>query len=300
MIAGRRILLLGHRGLVGHELVRCLSPYGRMVTSGRNSGDHPADLSDPASVDALLASSRPDIIVNAAAYTAVDLAEDHADEANRVNRDLPARLAEFAVENGALLVHFSTDYVFNGSNRRPYVETDPTDPIGVYGSSKLAGELAIHQSGCRHLIFRTSWVYANGGQSFVTKILARAATVKELKIVDDQYGTPTWSRTLAQLTTAAVERSEGIGSGVFHLSSTGQPVSWRGFAVEMLSLCRQRLPESPDVIPVATGEFPTRAQRPAYSALDNSLFQEKFGLRVPDWRQQLQWCLEDFRPFPHP
>lgn len=298
MSIDQKVLLLGLTGQVGHELTRSLAPFGTVITSGRNCGDQPANLSDPDKVDALLASVHPNVIVNAAAYTNVDGAEDEPELAHRLNCDLPGQLAEYAAETESRLIHYSTDYVFNGVNQRPYRESDQVDPVGVYGISKLAGEESIRSSGCRHLIFRTAWVYANHGSNFVKTILKLAAERDELRIVDDQFGTPTWARMLAQLTVSALERADGLPSATFHLSSTGEPVSWYGFAVEFIEMARNRLPRIPRVVPVSTAEFPTRARRPEYSVLDNGAFQREFGLRVSSWRQQLQWCLEDFAEFP--
>jgi dTDP-4-dehydrorhamnose reductase len=225
------ILLTGKNGQVGWELQRTLQPVGK-VAAFSHAG---LDLADAAAIRSKLDEVRPDVIVNAAAYTAVDKAESEPELAHEVNAVAPALLAQEAARRGALLIHYSTDYVYDGAKAAPYVESDKTNPLGAYGRSKLAGEEGIRASGCDHLIFRTSWVYAARGANFLRTILRLAAEREELRIVMDQIGAPTWARLIAEATALALrqalrERSGGqFESGVFHLTAAGE-TSWHGFA----------------------------------------------------------------------
>jgi dTDP-4-dehydrorhamnose reductase len=286
------ILLTGKNGQVGWELRRTLLPIGRVVAV-----DHAElDLADAAAVRRTLDEVRPDIIVNAAAYTAVDKAESEPERAHAVNAAAPLMLAQWAAGNGALMIHFSTDYVFDGAKAAPYVESDPTNPLGAYGRSKRAGEEAIQASGADHLIFRTSWVYCARGANFLRTILRLAAEREELRVVNDQIGAPTWARLLAEATALALrqalaERRHGrFKSGLFHLACAGE-TSWHGFASAIVAgrggLRVQR------VTPITTAEYPLPAPRPANSRLDTGAFRARFGLALPDWRDCLQLCLEE-------
>lgn len=297
MAAKPRVLLLGSEGQLGRELKQACAEEYELVTSSRNQGDHPCDLSDLDQVADLLRKVQPDHIVNAAAYTAVDQAETERDQAFLLNRDLPRLLAQHMAERGGLLIHYSTDYVFSGTGVRPYREDDPTDPVNTYGKSKLAGEKAIEETGCQHLIFRTAWVYGRHGKNFVKTIVRLAAERESLSVVDDQLGRPTCATDLAQLSSAAFAQSLGAStSGIFHLSANGDPVSWYGFAKAFLSWKQTHQPglALAQPSPVPSTEFPTPAQRPSYSVLSNQLFEERFGLTVPIWQDQLNKALRSF------
>jgi len=286
------ILLTGKNGQVGWELARTLLPLGRVAAF-----DHAGlDLADAGALRRTLDEVRPDVIVNPAAFTAVDKAESEPEQANAVNAAAPALLAQEAARRGALLIHYSTDYVYDGAKAAPYVETDPTGPLGAYGRSKLAGEVGVQVSGADHLIFRTSWVYAARGANFLRTILRLAAEREELRIVADQVGAPTWARLLAEATALALrqalaERRHGrFGSGLFHLACAGE-TSWHGFASAIVAGrggLRVKV-----VTPIATAEYPTPAKRPANSRLDTTAFRARFGLALPDWRDCLQLCLEE-------
>ncbi|MEZ5616195.1 MAG: dTDP-4-dehydrorhamnose reductase [Rhodocyclaceae bacterium] len=286
------ILLTGKNGQVGWELQRALLPLGSVAAFGHRE----LDLADAAAVRRKLDEVRPDAIVNAAAYTAVDKAESETELANAVNAAAPALLAQEAARRGALLIHYSTDYVYDGAKAAPYVETDRTNPLGAYGRSKLAGEAGIRASGCDHLIFRTSWVYAARGANFLRTILRLAAERDELRIVADQVGAPTWARLIAEATAHALrqamqERSGGtFDSGVFHLAAAGE-TSWHGFAAAIVA-GRGGL-RVKTVTPITTAEYPLPAPRPANSRLDTAAFRARFGLALPDWRDCLQLCLEE-------
>ena len=286
------ILLAGRNGQVGWELQRTLQPVGKVTAVGHAE----LDLADAAAVRRKLDEVRPDVIVNAAAYTAVDKAESEPEQANAVNAAAPALLAQEAARRGALLIHYSTDYVYDGAKAAPYVETDPTNPLGAYGRSKLAGEEGIRASGCDHLIFRTSWVYAARGANFLRTILRLAAEREELRIVMDQVGAPTWARLIAEATALALrqalaERRHGrFESGLFHLACAGE-TSWHGFASAIVA-SRSGL-RVKTVTPITTADYPLPAPRPANSRLDTSAFRARFGLALPDWRDGLSLCLEE-------
>ena len=300
-----KILLLGANGQLGRELCRCLAPLGSLTSVARHGHDHCLDLSRFAALDRLLGELAPEVVVNAAAYTAVDRAEDEAELCGRVNRDLPAHLARYAAAAQAVLVHYSTDYVFDGMASTPYTEKSVAAPTGVYAKAKYAGETAIRESGCHHLILRTAWVYSNHGRNFLNTILTLARQRSELSIVDDQIGTPTWARSLAQLTAAALLRVRVAGhwqavSGTYHVSANGAPTSWYGFAEIFLRLAAEAGLSGPlaRLRPVGSEAYPTRARRPPYSVLDNRHFEDRFELQVPQWQTQLRWCMEDFVPLP--
>jgi dTDP-4-dehydrorhamnose reductase len=291
-----KLLLLGANGQVGFELQRALAPLGELVCATR-SGTLPgggacarADLADVDSLDALLGDERPDVVVNAAAYTAVDRAEDDADAARLANAEGPAQLARWCHQRDALLVHYSTDYVFDGSARRPYRENDPAAPLGVYGQGKFDGEEAIRASGARHMIFRTAWVYAARGQNFLRTMLRLGRERDQLRVVADQVGAPTPARWIAGATALALARlparAEPSRLGLFHLTAAGE-TSWHGFATAAFedALSAGLMPRVPAVEPIATSEYPTRARRPAYSRLDGRRLYDAFGLRLPDWRR---------------
>lgn len=288
------ILLTGVNGQVGWELARALAPLGRVA--GFTSRD--LDLADPAAIRARVAEIKPRLIVNPAAYTAVDKAESEPDRVRAVNAIAPGVLAEAARKCGAILVHYSTDYVFDGTKDGPYLEDDPTGPLNVYGATKLEGEEAIRASGARHLIFRTSWVYGRRGVNFLLTMQRLMKERPELRIVADQHGAPTWCRTIADATAQALAQylSPARGAdrpepwGTYHLS-TGGATTWHGFAQAIAELTP--LERRPALIPIPSAEYPTPARRPANSRLDNGKLARVFGLRPPDWREALELCLAE-------
>lgn len=289
-----RILLLGGNGQVGTELRRSLAGLGELVVATRegSGATETADLDDPASLGALVDRLRPGIVVNAAAHTAVDRAESESERAFRINAGAPATLAAACARHDAVLVHYSTDYVFDGGSARPYLEDDATAPQGVYGASKLAGEQAIRASGCRHLLFRTAWVYAAHGHNFLRTMLRAGAERNELRVVADQVGTPTPAALIAD-TTAQILRREPAQSGLWHLTATGQ-TTWHGFAEAIFAgaVARGLLARAPKVVPIRTADYPTPAARPAYSVLDTGALQRDFGIELPDWRAALGRVLD--------
>lgn len=276
------ILLTGARGQVGSELQRMLAAVGPVVAR-----DHATlDLEDADALRRAVRDAKPDLIVNAAAYTAVDKAEDDAERAMRVNGFAPGVLAEEAKRTGARLVHYSTDYVFDGTKRSPYVEEDAPNPTSVYGRTKLAGENAIRAAGCRHLIARTAWVYGRGG-NFVRAILRQAERGAPLRVVSDQLGAPTWARDIAQVTMHLVARE---ADGTFHVSAAGQ-ASWHEVALEALCLAGHRV----EVRPVTTAEYGAKARRPAYSVLDNGKLRAAGVTPIGDWRERLARYVDELK-----
>lgn len=294
-----KLLVTGCNGQVGWELARSLMPLGEVVAV-----DFPqCDFTKPESLIAILDAVKPDVIVNPAAYTAVDKAETEIELAMQVNAIAPGVLAEEAKKRGALLVHYSTDYVFDGTKTVPYTEDDAPNPQNVYGRSKLAGEEAIRQSGCDHLIFRTSWVYASRAQNFVKTILRLAKEREELKIVADQIGAPTWARNIADATAHAIhqavsERSWGdFESGVFNMTSAGS-VSWHGFAEAIVSAMRAtpmgETLKIQRILPIPTEAYPLPAARPKNSRLDSARLTRRFSLELPAWDVSLDRCIKEF------
>lgn len=296
-----KILLLGANGQVGFELARSLAPLGELVCatrSGTLAGGAPcltADLAESASLASALDSTRADVIVNAAAYTAVDRAEDESVLAQRINAQALAEIGAHAASHNALAVHYSTDYVFDGAGSRPYRENDATAPLGVYGRSKRDGENALRASGCDHLILRTAWVYAARGHNFLHTMLRLARERDDLRVVGDQRGAPTTARLVAAATTLALGRllARRAGErekllGTYHLCAAGQ-CTWFDFAGAIFAraLAVGLIARAPRLVPISTTEYPTRARRPAYSALDCSKIRDAFGLHLPDWRNGL-------------
>jgi dTDP-4-dehydrorhamnose reductase len=270
-----RILLTGRNGQVGWEVQKALAPLGELTALGRAE----LDLSDAGRLREAVREANPDVIVNAAAYTAVDKAESEREAAFAVNATAPGILAEEAKRNGALLVHYSTDYVFDGAKPVPYVEEDEPNPINVYGASKLAGERAIAGSGCRYLILRTSWVYGPRGSNFLLTILRVARERPELPVVDDQIGAPTSSRAIARATAQVLRPG---AHGTYHLSAAGQ-VSWCGFARAILA----RAGVATAVVPIRSADYPAAARRPRNSRLDCSRLRETFGVALAPWEAGL-------------
>lgn len=291
-----RILLTGVTGQVGGELVRALASVGEVVAPGRAE----LDLADAASVRERVRGVRPRWIVNPGAYTAVDKAESEPDLAYAINAEAVRALGESASEVGAAVIHFSTDYVFEGTGTMPYRETDATGPVSVYGASKLAGELALAETGTAHMIFRTSWVYGATGKNFLRTILKVARERDRLRVVADQHGAPTWSRDLARMTAHVMGRVEDLAGekglaeameefrGIYHAAGSGE-TTWHGFAAEAIAKLHEREPETKlaEVDAIATAEYPTPAKRPANSRLNCERLAERFGWRMMDWRDSL-------------
>jgi dTDP-4-dehydrorhamnose reductase len=285
-----RILVLGKFGQLGWELHRSLAPLGDI-----HAVDYPEiDLMRLVSLDELLHEVQPGVIINSSAYTAVDQAEREAEAAMVINAQAPERLAQWALQNEAVLIHYSTDYVFDGKKGSPYTEKDKPNPLGVYGASKLAGEVAIREVDCAHFIFRTSWVYSLRRESFVTKVLDWAQEQPQLRIVDDQVSNPTWCRMLAEATTSILAKA-GMNChswvnerrGSYHLAGDGYTsrLEWARKILEYDPHRDRQIVK--ELLPAKTKDYPTPAQRPMYSALNCDKFMDTFSLRLPDWREAL-------------
>jgi dTDP-4-dehydrorhamnose reductase len=293
-----RVLLLGKDGQVGWELQRALSPLGRLHAVGRQE----ADFQDLEQLRALVKQVKPQIIVNAAAYTAVDKAESEPDAAYRINAEAPQVLAEEVARLDAWLVHYSTDYVFNGEKSSPYEEGDPTEPLSVYGKTKLQAEQAIRQTHCKHLIFRTSWVYAARGGNFAKTMLRLARERDELKVISDQFGTPTSAELIADVTALALRRltqtNDAIDtpSGTYHLTAGGH-TTWHEYAQYVLELAQARgIPLKTDaasVRAIPTSAYPTPAVRPKNSRMNTAKLTNTFNLHLPDWRFHVQRLVDE-------
>ncbi|MGA8224300.1 MAG: dTDP-4-dehydrorhamnose reductase [Candidatus Acidiferrales bacterium] len=311
-----KILLTGKNGQLGSELARLLPRLGELIALSRQQ----LDLTNAAEIRRTIREHRPQIIVNAAAYTAVDQAEKEEPLARSINTDAPAVMAEEAKKIGAMIVHYSTDYVFDGLKNTPYEEDDAPNPLNVYGKTKLAGEQAIVSTGVPHLIFRTEWVYATSGRNFLLTILRLATQREELRIVRDQIGSPTWSRAIAAATLKVLANLlEKVAddpaaafsaiSGTYHLTAAGK-TSWYEFAKAILEEAARAPKDAPwfeaatsgkqlvtqRVIPITTVEFPTPARRPAYSVLSNHKFRNATNFQLQDWRTQLQMAFRETPP----
>jgi dTDP-4-dehydrorhamnose reductase len=292
-----RILLLGANGQVGHELRRALAPLGALVCttrSGRLDDGEACEVAEfdrPGALKALVDRIAPDVVVNAAAYTAVDRAESEPEAAFLVNVEAPDVLAAACAARDALLVHYSTDYVFDGRAGRPYREDDPVAPINVYGRSKLAGEDAIRASGARHMILRTAWIYADRGHNFMLTMLRLASESRELRVVADQWGSPTPAGLVAD-TTRTLLASPPATAGTWHVAAAGG-TSWHGFAGAVLARAASlgRIAAVPRIVPIASAEYPTPAQRPACSRLDCGRLKRDFGIVMPSWESALDAVL---------
>ena len=293
-----KILLLGCRGQVGWELQRALAPLGELTALDFDSPGLSADFSQPESLAATVQALQPHIIVNAAAHTAVDQAQAEPDLARRINATAPAVLAREAAALGATLLHYSTDYVFDGSGDAPRAEDAPTGPLNVYGQTKLEGELAIRASGCRHLILRTSWVYAARGGNFARTMLRLAAERDALTVIDDQIGAPTGADLLADISAHALRAlaANPALAGTYHAVAAGQ-TSWFDYAQLVIATARalgQPVKVAADAVrPVPSSAFKTAAQRPLNSRLDTSRLQQTFGLTLPPWQQGVQRLLTE-------
>lgn len=286
-----RILVFGKNGQVGRELTRTLAPLGEVSALGRKE----IDLVDADRIREIIRLHRPDMIVNAAAYTAVDKAETEQHLAHAINAAAPRVMAEEAARLQAWMIHYSTDYVFDGTSDRPYSETDTPSPLNVYGITKHEGEVAIAATDARFIVLRTSWVYGVYGRNFVKTMLRLARERDELSIVDDQIGAPTWSRMIAEVTACVASRLEHIGEdarGLYHMTASGS-TSWRMFAEAIFAGAADA--RTPRVVPIKTSEYPTPARRPLNSRLDNRKFAKTFGLSQPDWRNCLNMCLQDMQ-----
>ena len=290
-----KVLLLGGNGQVGRELRRSLAPLGELQVATREGAgaDLVADFERADAVAELVRRTAPGVVVNAAAYTAVDRAENESAAAFRINAEAPAAIARACAAAGVLLLHYSTDYVFDGQAMRPYREDDATAPLGVYGASKLAGEQEIGASGARHAILRTGWVYAAHSANFLRTMLRLGVERDELRVVADQVGAPTPAAWIADATADMVRR--GIEhSGTWHLTQAGE-TSWHGFASAIMEEAEALglLARKPTVLPITTADYPTPARRPAYSVLDTSRLRGDFSLDPPDWREGLRRTLRE-------
>jgi len=294
-----KILLFGKSGQVGWELQRSLAPLGDVVALASSSEEMCGNLRNFEGIAETVRKIAPDVIVNAAAYTAVDKAESEPELAAALNAVAPGVLAEEALRCGALLVHYSTDYVFDGSGELPRAETDPTGPLGVYGRTKLEGETAIRNSGCRHLIFRTSWVHAARGKNFAKTILKLAGEREKISVIADQVGAPTGADLLADATAHAIKQAlrEPEVSGLYHLVAFGE-TSWHGYAAFVCELVRRAgvTLKVQTIEAVPSSGFPTAARRPLNSRLDTSKFQAAFDLRLPHWQTGVERLLLEILP----
>ena len=298
-MAGRPTLLLGKNGQVGWELQRALAPLGPLVALDRHGQEGlSGDLNDPAALAATVRALRPAVVVNAAAHTAVDRAESEPEIAQRLNAEAPAALAQAAAEVGAWLVHYSTDYVFDGSGSRSWLESDTPAPLSVYGRTKWEGEQLIAERCPKHLIFRTSWVYAARGGNFAKTMLRLAQERERLTVIDDQWGAPTGADLLADVTAHAIRQTlrEPQHAGLYHLAAAGE-TSWHGYARFVLDTARALKPElaikATEVAPVPTSAFPTPAQRPLNSRLNTAHLRQTFGLTLPDWQHGVRRMLSE-------
>ena len=293
-----KILLLGKNGQVGWELQRSLAPLGEVLALDRHSTPYCGDLSQPERLAQTVLDWRPDVIVNAAAHTAVDKAESEPELARCLNATAPAALAQAAAQIGALLVHYSTDYVFNGQGDQPWQEGDATGPLSVYGQTKREGEQAIVASGCAHLIFRTSWVYAARGGNFAKTMLRLAAERERLTVIDDQFGAPTGADLIADVTAHAIRASlqQPALGGLYHLVASGQ-TTWHGYASHVIAQARLIQPglalKVSEIAPVPTSAFPTPAQRPLNSRLATHKLQDTFGVVLSPWQQGVNRMLAE-------
>jgi len=298
-MAERRLLVLGANGQLGYELCRALAPLGEVLAVTRHTAPHAFELAHPENLAALITRARPALIVNAAAYTAVDRAESEPALAETINARAVGVLGECAARLDVPLVHYSTDYVFDGRAGTPYVEDAPTSPLNAYGHSKLAGERALLESAAACLVLRTSWVYAARGQNFLRTVLRLARAQPSLRIVDDQHGAPTWARSLADVTALMVYRlgftaaSWQACRGIYHASNSGA-TTWCGFARAIL----ERIPAETDIVArtveaIGSADYPTPAARPRYSLLDNTKLRDTFDLTLEPWEYALDKCMRD-------
>ena len=282
-----KILLLGKNGQVGWELQRSLAPLGEVLALDRNSSTHCGDLANLEGLAETVRVFRPQVVVNAAAYTAVDKAESDQTTAHLINALAPEVLSRACAAIDALLVHYSTDYVFDGGGQTPWVETDTTGPVNVYGRSKLAGEQGIAKQGARHIVFRTSWVYGTEGGNFAKTMLRLAQEREKMAVINDQYGAPTGAALLADITALSLQQTQAL-SGIYHLAAAGE-TTWHAYAQYVLQKAKQFKPDIDykvkEVAAVPTSEFPTPAQRPLNSRLNCNKLQQALQCQLPDWQK---------------
>ena len=296
----KRILLVGKNGQIGWELERTLGPLGKVIAVDRQV----MDLAKPETIVATIRDVKPELIVNAAAYTAVDKAESEPELAMAINGIAPGIMAEEAKRLGISLIHYSTDYVFDGTKAEPYTEGDSPNPLSIYGKSKLAGEHAIQGADIPHVILRTSWVYGGRGKNFLRTILRIAQERDELKIVSDQVGAPTWSRMIAEATSQVILQMFTVSkpdefSGIYHLTATGQ-TSWFGFARFLMELAsRHGACVSPKITPIPTADYPLPAPRPRNSVMSNKKLGDMFDIQLPAWDASVEMCVNDFAGLLH-
>ena len=290
------ILIIGKDGQVGYELLRVMAPLGNVVAMGRSD----VNLSDNKSIRTAISNVAPDVIINAAAYTAVDRAEDEPELAMQINGTAPGIMAEEAEKIGALFIHYSTDYIFDGTKENAYTERDIPNPVNIYGASKLAGEVAVRATKANHIILRTSWVYSARGHNFLLSMLKLIRDRDELRVVSDQVGAPTWARTIAERTAQIVSQSlSEIKSGEFksetyNLSASGK-TSWHGFATKIMEIIseygKQKLLRTKNISPIGSDEYKTAAQRPKNSCMSTELLEEKYCIKMEKWDLDLKNCL---------
>jgi dTDP-4-dehydrorhamnose reductase len=294
-----KILLTGANGQVGYELWRTLQYLGEVIPTTRNGiaidglPTIALNLADNQDIEKKLNAIQPDLIVNAAAYTAVDDAETQPEIAQVINVDAPSIFAKYAVITDAYIVHYSSDYVFSGDSNTPWQEQDICTPQGVYAQTKLAGEEAIIDSGCQHMIFRTAWVYSQRGNNFMNTMLRLANEKNEINVVDDQIGSPTWASSIATVT--ALTLKDPI-DGLYHLTASGK-TSWSGFARRILSQAEKLnlIDSTPKINGITTSQYPTPAKRPSYSVLNCSKLRNDFDIKMPNWQTTLQLCMQNMR-----
>lgn len=293
-----KILLFGKNGQVGWELQRSLAPLGELIALSSDSGDYSGDLRDLAGIQHTIRTINPGIIVNAAAYTAVDKAEQEPELARILNAEAPGLLAQETKRLNAWLIHYSTDYVFNGIGDQPFAETDPPQPLNIYGQTKLEGENNIQAAGCSHLIFRTSWVYATYGNNFIKTILRLAQQRDSLKVVNDQIGSPTGAELIADITAYAllILKHRSLANGIYHLTARGY-ASWFDYAKIILAHAEaSNYPlkiQPSNLQPIPSSEFPLPAQRPLNSRLNTGKLEQALGLQLPDWQTGVQRTLTE-------
>ncbi len=297
LLAGKRVLVTGVSGQVGKALKTTLSGRCELVTSARQGADIDLDLTNIDQIKKAIDEVAPDIVINPAAYTQVDKAEDELELAKAINAKAPEVIADLCKKHSALLVHYSTDYVFSGESNKPYSEDEPTSPINVYGQTKLEGEQAIQSIDCDHLIFRTCWVYDADGQNFLNAILNRARTMAVLKVVNDQLGTPTWAGFIADITCKVLNQSldNGAhcsgGNRIYNLKPEGM-CSWYDFAAAIITYAKEREKLAvQELVPVSSDAFPTKAARPSWSVLDNKKLMDDFELTIQNWEKYTATCL---------
>ncbi|MEE4638465.1 MAG: dTDP-4-dehydrorhamnose reductase [Wenzhouxiangella sp.] len=292
-----RLLLTGAEGQLGRHLAPLLAPIGQLVTTSLAGGDRPCDLTDAAALDALLDEVRPEVIVNPAAWTGVDAAEEQPESADRLNRILPEALAAWCQQHAALLVHYSTDYVFDGQPGRPWTEHDAPNPVSVYGRSKREGEQAVLASGARALVLRTAWLYSACPGNFLSAILARASTGDALRVVRDQIGSPTWAGSLAEMTADLLRvRGQRNGAVILHAADRGC-MSWHEFATMAVKMAAEAdvIKRAVTVEPIDSSQWPQRAKRPSWSVLNVEAMEAACGRRLPTTEQALSVCLNQWK-----